>query len=103
MAWYGRLTGERTPLQRQYPVDIAAQLKVPVLGRYGGQDQGVPPADIGQMRQALARAGNEASRIVVFPGAPHGFLADDRPSGRSNEATDAWTQCLAWFRQHGAG
>ena len=101
-AWYGRLTGEKSPLQPRYPLDVTSELKVAVLGLYGGQDQGIPPEDVERMRAALASA-RQPSRIVVFPDAPHGFLADYRPSYRPAEATDAWAQCLAWFRSHGAG
>jgi carboxymethylenebutenolidase len=42
VAWYGRLLGATTPLAPRHPVDIAASLKVPVLGLYGGQDSGIP-------------------------------------------------------------
>ncbi|MGI9246795.1 MAG: dienelactone hydrolase family protein [Steroidobacteraceae bacterium] len=103
VAWYGRLTGERTPLQPRHPVDVAGELKAPVLGLYGGQDQGIPLADVEQMRAALARAGNRSSEIVVFPDAPHGFLADYRRSYQAKAAGEAWSQCLAWFRRHGVG
>ena len=102
VAWYGRLTGERTPLQPKYPIDLAGQLKAPVLGLYGGRDDGIPQADVEQMRAALEQA-KSRSRIVVFSEAPHGFLADYRPSYRPKEAADAWAQCLAWFREHGVG
>jgi carboxymethylenebutenolidase len=102
VAWYGRLNGERTPLQPKYPVDVAADLQAPVLGLYGGKDQGIPLSDVEQMRTALAKA-REPSKIVVFPEAPHGFLADYRPSYSPKEAADGWAQCLAWFRQHGVG
>jgi carboxymethylenebutenolidase len=103
VAWYGRLTGERTELQPKYPIDVAGSLQAPVLGLYGGKDQGIPLADVDQMRAALAAAGNEDSKIVVFPDAPHGFLADYRPSYSPKEAADAWAQCLEWFRKHGVG
>jgi len=102
VAWYGRLNGDRTPLQPRYPVDIAAELHAPVLGLYGGKDQGIPLSDVEQMRAALTKAG-KPSKIVVFPDAPHGFLADYRPSYSPKEAADGWAQCLAWFRQHGVG
>ena len=103
VAWYGRLTGERTELQPKYPIDVAGSLKAPVLGLYGGKDQGIPLADVDQMRAALAAANNTTSKIVVFPEAPHGFLADYRPSYSPKEAADAWAQCLEWFRKHGVG
>jgi len=102
VAWYGRLAGEPTPLQPKYPLDLAAELQAPVLGLYGGQDQGIPLADVEKMRAALAAA-KEPSEIVVFPDAPHGFHADYRPSYRAAEAKDGWERCLAWFRRNGVG
>jgi carboxymethylenebutenolidase len=101
VAWYGRLAGQATELQPKYPLDVAGELKVPVLGLYGGQDQGIPLEDVEKMRAALATA-KQPSEIVVFPDAPHGFNADYRPSYRAREAKDAWDRCLAWFRGNGA-
>jgi carboxymethylenebutenolidase len=102
VAWYGRLLGETTELQPKYPIEVAASLHAPVLGLYGGQDQGIPLADVETMRAALAAA-KQPSQIVVFPDAPHGFHADYRPSFRADAAKDAWDQCLAWFRKNGVG
>jgi carboxymethylenebutenolidase len=100
VAWYGRLAGQATELQPKYPLDLAGELKAPVLGLYGGQDQGIPLEDVEKMRAALAAA-KQPSEIVVFPDAPHGFHADYRPSYRATEAKDAWDRCLAWFRGNG--
>jgi carboxymethylenebutenolidase len=102
VAWYGRLVGEATALQPEYPIDVAARLEAPVLGLYGGQDQGIPLADVEKMRAALAAAKNP-SEIVVFPDAQHGFNADYRPSYRAEDAREAWRQALAWFRRYGVG
>ena len=100
VAWYGRLTGEKTPLQPEYPLDIVAGIKAPVLGLYGGKDQGIPLDQVEQMRTALAAA-KKPSKIVVFPDAPHGFLADYRPSYRADDAKDGWGRMLAWFKKYG--
>jgi carboxymethylenebutenolidase len=100
VAWYGRLVGEATELQPRHPLDLAAQLKATVLGLYGGKDQGIPLADVEKMSAAI-NAVQGASKIVVFPEAPHGFHADYRPSYRAQEAKDGWRECLAWFREHG--
>jgi carboxymethylenebutenolidase len=100
VAWYGRLTGQATELQPKYPLELAGELKAPVLGLYGGQDQGIPLEDVEKMRAALAAA-KQPSEIVVFPDAPHGFNADYRPSYRATEAKEAWDRCLAWFRGNG--
>jgi carboxymethylenebutenolidase len=100
-AWYGRLTGQASELTPAHPVDLAATLQVPVLGLYGGADQGIPLDTVERMRAALA-SGKSGSEIVVYPDAPHGFNADYRPSYRKDAADDAWKRMLAWFQRHGA-
>jgi carboxymethylenebutenolidase len=102
VAWYGRLKGEATVLQPRYPIDLSGDLKAPVLGLYGGQDQGIPLADVEAMRAALKAAG-KPSEIVVFPDAGHGFFADYRPSFKADDAAAGWARCLAWFRGNGVG
>lgn len=101
-AWYGRLVGQTSDLTPKQPVDVASSLEVPVLGLYGGADQGIPLQSVDQMRAALER-GKSASQIVVYEDAPHGFNADYRPSYRKDAATDAWKRMLTWFKEHGAG
>ncbi len=100
VAWYGRLVGESKPLTPKYPIDIVLELKVPVLGLYGGSDEGIPVSTVEQMRQAL-KAGNSGSEIVLYPDTPHGFNADYRPSYRKEQAEDGWKRLQAWFKQHG--
>jgi carboxymethylenebutenolidase len=101
VAWYGRLVGPTNPLQPKNPIDVAPELKAPVLGLYGGADEGIPAQSIEQMRDALKAAGKQAE-IVVYPDAPHGFFADYRPSYRPEAAKDGWKRLLEWFRTHGA-
>jgi len=105
VAWYGRLVGERSARTPKQPVDIAAQLQAPVLGLYGGADQGIGLDTVAQMQAALAAAkGNasaQASEFVVFDDAPHAFHADYRPSYREAAAKAGWAQCVAWFKKNG--
>lgn len=100
VAWYGRLVGESTPLTPKHPIDIAAQLKVPVLGIYGGNDNGIPVETVEQMRQALEN-GNSDSSIIVYPDMPHAFFADYRPSYRKEQAENGWKRLQAWFKKNG--
>lgn len=100
VAWYGRLKGDVTPVMQKYPVEIAKDLKVPVLGLYGAEDQGIPVESVEQMRQALA-TGKSGSEIIVYPEAEHGFHADYRPSYHEASAKEAWGKLLAWFKKHG--
>ena len=100
-AWYGRLVGDTAALQPKNPIDVVPALKAPVLGLYGGQDQGIPLDTVEKMRAALKKAGNP-SEIIVYPDAPHGFFADTRPSYRKEAAEDGWRRLLAWFKKYGA-
>ena len=99
-AWYGRLDGERNDLQPKWPLDVAPTLKTPVLGLYGGKDDGIPLDQVEKMRAALAQ-GPSKSDIHVYADAPHGFHADYRPSYREADAKDAWKRMLDWFAAHG--
>lgn len=100
VAWYGRLVGQADPLHPKHPVELAAELKAPVLGLYGEADSGIPLDTVDQMRKALAEAG-KPSQIVVFPGAQHGFHADYRPTYHKQSAEDGWKRMLDWFKKHG--
>lgn len=100
VAWYGKLVGTPNELQPRNPIDIAPTLKVPVLGLYGGADQGIPPDSVEQMRTALKAAGNP-SEIIVYPDTPHAFNADYRSSYRKEAADDGWKRLQEWFRKYG--
>ena len=100
VAWYGSIDRPRTELQPKYPIDLAADLKAPVLGLYGAADTGIPVESVERMR-AACKAANKTCEIVVYPDTPHGFNADYRPSYRAEQAKEGWTKMLAWFKEHG--
>ena len=100
VAWYGGLVGNSTPMTPKFPVDIAADLKAPVLGLYGGQDQGITQDAVAKMREAL-KAAKVKSEIVVYPQTGHAFFADYRPSYNAEAAADGWKRLLAWFKENG--
>ncbi|GAB3242388.1 dienelactone hydrolase family protein [Chitinimonas naiadis] len=100
VAWYGRLVGQPGELTPRHPVDLAKELKAPVLGLYGGADTGIPLDTVEKMREALKAAG-KPGEIVVYPDTPHAFNADYRPSYRKEAADDGWRRMLAWFKQNG--
>lgn len=98
-AWYGRVVmpAQGAEEGRPWPVDIAGDLRCPVLGLYGELDQGIPLESVDQMRAALAAAGRTDSEIIVYPGAHHGFHADYRPMFNPEAASDAWARMTALF------
>jgi len=102
VAWYGPLDPPKSPLRPANPPDLVGQLQVPVLGLYGGADHNITLAQIHAMQAELKKDGKPC-QIIVYPGAPHGFNADYRPSYRPAAAKDAWGRMAAWFRDHGVG
>jgi carboxymethylenebutenolidase len=100
VAFYGPLGGNPSPIQPQTAMDLAADIKCPLLGLYGGQDQSIP-VDAVRQAEAKAKAAHKTVEIVVYPDAPHGFHADYRPSYRQADAEDGWKRTLAWFHRFG--
>ena len=100
VAWYGRLVGMPSTLTPKHPIDLAATLKAPVLGLYGGADQGIPNESVEKMQAALKEA-NKPSEIILYPETPHGFYADYRPSYRKEKADEGWAKLLEWFKKNG--
>jgi carboxymethylenebutenolidase len=100
VAWYGSIDRPRTELQPKYPIDLAAELKAPVLGLYGAADQGIPVETVEKMKDACKAAG-KTCEIKIYPDTPHGFNADYRPSYRAEQAKEGWAKMLVWFKDHG--
>jgi len=97
VAWYGMtaksfVTGDRTAL------DVAGQIGAPILGLYGGGDQGIPNETVEKMFAALKAGRSPRSEFTIYPDTPHGFNADYRPSYRKAQAEDAWAKMIAWFK-----
>ncbi|MGO9378896.1 MAG: dienelactone hydrolase family protein [Dissulfurispiraceae bacterium] len=99
VAWYGPLRPAMTPKVRTAgPLDVVSQIDCPVLGLYGGEDVGIPVADVREMETVLKAAGKTAE-FILYPGAPHAFFADYRPSYRPDAAKDAWRRCITWLNK----
>jgi carboxymethylenebutenolidase len=67
VAYYGHLQAEPGRLS---PLQLAAEIKIPVLGVFGGADPGIPAEQIAAFSDALTTD----KEIVTYPDAPHGFL-----------------------------
>ncbi|WP_273430166.1 dienelactone hydrolase family protein [Chitinibacter tainanensis] len=100
VAWYGRLVGPTNPNTPRQPIDVASQLKAPVLGLYAGQDKGISLESVAQMQAAL-KAQKQSFAFQIYDTAAHGFNADYRPSYNAAAAQDAWAAMLAWFKRFG--
>ena len=103
VAWYGGLSPAQ-PAITSTPLDAVDKLNAPVLGLYGGADQGIPQEQVDKLVAALKASNNKharASEMHVYPGMPHAFNADYRPSYRKEAAEDGWKRMLAWFKKNG--
>ena len=75
-----------------------ATLRMPVLGLFGEQDQGIPLDSVRAFEAALTTLGKDAT-IVVYPGANHAFA---NPSGRNYQpeaAEKAWLETVAFLER----
>lgn len=100
VAWYGKLMGDKDANRPLYPLDLVGSLKAPVLGLYGGKDQGIPLESVEQMKQALAQSSNAIAKrceLHVYPEAGHAFAADYRPSYRKADAEDGFQRLQKWL------
>ena len=101
VAWYGPIEGQTNAFTPRTVMDRAGEIRVPVLGLYGGKDAGIPVEQAEKFFAALKAAGTP-SELVVFPDAGHGFHADFRPDNyRKADAESGWSQMLEWFRKYG--
>jgi carboxymethylenebutenolidase len=97
VAWYG-------PTARPYApgdptaIDLAGRIRAATLGLYGGDDGGIPNDTVEKMFAAIKAGGNTKSEFVIYPGTPHAFFADYRPSYRKEQAEDGWRRATAWFK-----
>lgn len=99
VAFYGTLVDKNDAAPKN-SIELAPEVKEPVLGLYGADDAGIKLDQVAQMEEAL-KAANKTFEFVVYSGAPHGFFADYRASYRKDAAADAMNQVTRWFKEHG--
>lgn len=79
-------------------LDHAAEVKYPVLGLFGGADQGIPPSQVEALDARLDEAG-VPHEIVTYPDAPHSFF-DRKAVDYADASADAWRRMLAWIETY---
>jgi carboxymethylenebutenolidase len=90
IGFYGSLSPERWG--DMSPIHRAVDMRGPVLGLYGGADEGIPPDQVEALDRNLTAAGVE-HEIVTYPGAPHSFF-DRRYDEHAEACADAWRRML---------
>ena len=78
---YGHLATDEAALKK---------INAAILGIFGGQDRGIPPADVNKFEAQLKGLGKTAE-IHIFPDAGHGFENPGNKQGyRAEDAAQAW-------------
>ncbi len=80
------------------PLDLAGSFDAPVLGLFGGADQGITADAVAAFDAALGAAGVD-HRIVTYPGAPHSFF-DRKAAEFAVESEAAWREVLDFIARH---
>jgi carboxymethylenebutenolidase len=76
-------------------LDQAGGITVPVLGLFGGADQGIPAEQVEELDTRLDATGVEHD-IVTYPGAPHSFF-DRRSVDHADATADSWGRIVAFL------
>jgi carboxymethylenebutenolidase len=99
---HGMLHGDTGPdptRKPREPVAAAAEIRCPLLGCFGEDDEFVPVADVDRLRAALSGA-SHAADVVVYPDAGHAFMNDTRPAAfRPELARRAWSRTIDFLRR----
>jgi carboxymethylenebutenolidase len=79
-------------------LELAKKIRCPVLGLFGGADQGIPAAQVEKLDQELIDAGIE-HEILIYAGAPHSFF-DRRQTEFAADSANAWQHVLDFIAVH---
>lgn len=79
-------------------LDQADKISYPVLGMFGGADQGIPQEAVAGFKQTLDKI-NVENTIIVYPDATHSFF-DRRATEFADAAADSWNQVLSFVSSH---
>jgi len=88
---YGHLASDDATLKK---------INAAILGIFGGQDKGIPPADVKKFESQLTAQG-KAVEIHIFPEAGHAFENPNNKSGyRADDAAEAWKLTVAFLAKN---
>ncbi|HLY83370.1 MAG TPA: dienelactone hydrolase family protein [Acidimicrobiales bacterium] len=87
---------ELTARQPVAPLDMTADLRCPLLGLFGVEDQNPSPDHVALIRAELDKHA-KTYQFHSYDGAGHGFFSVDRPGYRVAAATDGWQRIWSWF------
>ncbi|MGH7759310.1 MAG: dienelactone hydrolase family protein, partial [Candidatus Dormibacteria bacterium] len=100
---YGAFIAADPPAELPFKVSsllpLVPQLRCPVLGLFGAEDQHPSPAEVKVLQERLGQEGANFE-FHTYDGAGHAFFDPDRPSYRQQAAKEGWDEIWDFFGQH---
>ncbi|BCJ29959.1 dienelactone hydrolase family protein [Actinocatenispora sera] len=90
---------EGSPLRATEILDQAPNLRCPLLGLFGNDDQYPSPDQVATLEKELARLG-KPHEFHSYDGAGHAFFSVDGPRYRPEAAVDGWSKILDFYGRH---
>ena len=87
------------PARPTPPLELAAQLRCPLLAAIGAEDQNPSPA-VGEQLRERASASGKPVKVDVYEDAGHAFFADYRPTYRPDAAALLWREVVPFLARH---
>ena len=82
------------------PIDLAANIKCPILGLFGNDDEN-PTADQVNHTEAVLKKLDKNYQFHRYDGAGHAFFNHSRAAAyRAEQAADGWKKVFSFFKQH---
>jgi carboxymethylenebutenolidase len=76
------------------------KINAPILGLFGGKDQGITPDDVHKFEAAMKQLGKKVD-IKVYDDAGHAFENPNNKAGyRAEDAADAWKRTVAFLAEN---
>jgi carboxymethylenebutenolidase len=87
------------PLKVVPIVDKTPDLRCPLLGLFGADDQFPNPEHVAELEEALKAAG-KTYEFQSYEGAGHAFFSTNRTAFRPEAALDGWERIFAWYGRY---
>ena len=76
------------------------KINAPILGLFGGKDQGITPDDVHKFEAAMKQLGKKVD-IKIYDDAGHAFENPNNKTGyRADDAADAWKRTVAFLAEN---
>jgi len=90
---------EGGPFKMKPIVDLAGNLRCPLLGLFGADDSYPSTEEVAELDDVLKELGKN-HEFHTYEGAGHAFFNTDRDSYRPEAALDGWQRVFSWFGRY---